>query len=126
MITHRVDDIRLITCGTVEEKIYRKQVFKGGLARSGTEDGIQMAYFSSQVHPLTYPVAARDWSQSTASSNQWTDNSRQDNDKMSIKPVANDLWKALDVQRVCAVGAAGPVQSGSSRDGCQRDSAPAA
>lgn len=77
VITHRVDDIRLITCGTVEEKIYRKQVFKGGLARSGTEDGIQMAYFSSQVHPLTYPVAARDWSQSTASSNQLTDNSMQ-------------------------------------------------
>jgi hypothetical protein len=33
----------------VEEKIYRKQVFKGGLAKSGTEEGIQMAYFSSQV-----------------------------------------------------------------------------
>ena len=24
---------RLVTCGTVEEKIYRKQVFKGGLSR---------------------------------------------------------------------------------------------
>ena len=32
---------RLITCGTVEEKIYRKQVFKGGLSRTGTEQGIQ-------------------------------------------------------------------------------------
>ena len=29
---------RLITCGTVEEKIYKKQVFKGGLSRSGTEE----------------------------------------------------------------------------------------
>ena len=32
---------RLITCGTVEEKIYRKQVFKGGLSRTGTEQGVQ-------------------------------------------------------------------------------------
>ena len=40
---------RLITCGTVEEKIFRKQVFKGGLARTGTREGIQTAYFSSQV-----------------------------------------------------------------------------
>lgn len=32
---------RLITCGTVEEKIYRKQVFKAGLSRTGTEDGVQ-------------------------------------------------------------------------------------
>ncbi|KAG2442553.1 hypothetical protein HXX76_002639 [Chlamydomonas incerta] len=37
---------RLITCGTVEEKIYRKQVFKGGLSRTGTEDGIQFRYFT--------------------------------------------------------------------------------
>ena len=33
----------------MEEKIYRKQVFKGGLSRTGTEDGIQTAYFSAQV-----------------------------------------------------------------------------
>ena len=42
---------RLITCGTVEEKIYRKQVYKGGLFRTGTEEGIQTAYFSLQVPP---------------------------------------------------------------------------
>ena len=35
----------------MEEKIYRKQVFKGGLARTGTEDGVQTAYFSSQALP---------------------------------------------------------------------------
>lgn len=40
---------RLITCGTVEEKMYRKQVFKGGLARTGTEAGVQFRYFSHQV-----------------------------------------------------------------------------
>lgn len=45
MVSHR-----LITCGTVEEKIYRKQVYKGALFRMGTEEGIQTAYFSSQVH----------------------------------------------------------------------------
>ena len=33
----------------MEEKIYRKQVFKGGLARTGTEEGVQTAYFSSQA-----------------------------------------------------------------------------
>ena len=43
---------RLITCGTVEEKIYRKQVFKGGLSRSGTEEGVQFRYFSQQVRCL--------------------------------------------------------------------------
>lgn len=32
---------RLVTCGTVEEKIYRKQVFKGGLSKTGTEQGVQ-------------------------------------------------------------------------------------
>ncbi|KXZ56756.1 hypothetical protein GPECTOR_1g681 [Gonium pectorale] len=37
---------RLITCGTVEEKIYRKQVFKGGLSKTGTEEGIQFRYFT--------------------------------------------------------------------------------
>ncbi len=40
---------RLVTCGTVEEKIYRKQVFKGGLSRSSTEDGVQFRYFSQQA-----------------------------------------------------------------------------
>ena len=37
---------RLITCGTVEEKIYRKQVFKGALARAGTEEANPMRYFT--------------------------------------------------------------------------------
>jgi hypothetical protein len=37
---------RLITCGTVEEKIYRKQVFKGALARAGTEQANPMRYFT--------------------------------------------------------------------------------
>ncbi|KAL0425681.1 UNVERIFIED_CONTAM: protein CHROMATIN REMODELING 24 [Sesamum radiatum] len=39
---------RLMTCGTVEEKIYRKQVFKGGLFRSATEHKEQIRYFSQQ------------------------------------------------------------------------------
>jgi SNF2 family DNA or RNA helicase len=33
---------RLVTCGTVEEKIYRKQVFKGGLSKAGMEEGVQL------------------------------------------------------------------------------------
>jgi hypothetical protein len=40
---------RLITCGTVEEKIYRRQVFKGGLSRAGTRDEEQLRYFSYVV-----------------------------------------------------------------------------
>jgi len=40
---------RLISCGTVEEKIYRKQVFKGGLSRSGMKDGVPFQYFTQQV-----------------------------------------------------------------------------
>lgn len=31
--TRNVVVYRLVTCGTVEEKIYRKQVFKGGYDR---------------------------------------------------------------------------------------------
>ncbi|GJP37396.1 hypothetical protein CLOM_g21804 [Closterium sp. NIES-68] len=37
---------RLITAGTVEEKIYRKQVFKDGLMRSATSDKNNLRYFS--------------------------------------------------------------------------------
>ena len=40
---------RLISCGTVEERIYRRQVFKGGLSRSGTEDRDPLRYFTQQV-----------------------------------------------------------------------------
>ena len=39
---------RLITCGTVEEKIYRKQVFKGGLSKAGTEEGVQFRQAASK------------------------------------------------------------------------------
>ncbi|KAL4427704.1 hypothetical protein ABPG75_001793 [Micractinium tetrahymenae] len=39
---------RLISCGTVEEKIYRRQVFKGGLSRTGMEEGEQFRYFAQQ------------------------------------------------------------------------------
>ncbi|KAJ4966305.1 hypothetical protein NE237_018154 [Protea cynaroides] len=39
---------RLMTCGTIEEKIYRMQVFKGGLFRSATECKEQTRYFSRQ------------------------------------------------------------------------------
>ncbi|GLT25101.1 hypothetical protein SLA2020_002530 [Shorea laevis] len=39
---------RLMTCGTVEEKIYRKQVFKGGLFKTATEHKEQIRYFSQQ------------------------------------------------------------------------------
>ncbi|XAR51052.1 DNA helicase [Bertholletia excelsa] len=39
---------RLMTCGTVEEKIYRKQIFKGGLFRTATEHKEQTRYFSQQ------------------------------------------------------------------------------
>lgn len=37
---------RLISCGTIEDKIYRKQVFKGALFKAGTEQGEQLRYFS--------------------------------------------------------------------------------
>ncbi|KAL2653795.1 hypothetical protein R1flu_021923 [Riccia fluitans] len=44
---------RLMTCGTLEEKIYRKQVFKGGLMRTATETKNQLRYFSRQeLHEL--------------------------------------------------------------------------
>lgn len=39
---------RLVCVGTIEEKSLRKQVFKQGLARSGTKGGIPFRYFSRQ------------------------------------------------------------------------------
>eukprot|EP00958_Prasinococcus_capsulatus_P019603 scaffold2437_cov395-Prasinococcus_capsulatus_cf.AAC.14 len=39
---------RLITSGTVEEKIYRKQVYKGGLSKAATQQDEQFRYFSNQ------------------------------------------------------------------------------
>ncbi|XP_015062929.1 protein CHROMATIN REMODELING 24 isoform X2 [Solanum pennellii] len=39
---------RLMTTGTVEEKIYRKQVYKGGLFKTATEHKEQIRYFSQQ------------------------------------------------------------------------------
>ncbi|KAM5577837.1 protein CHROMATIN REMODELING 24 [Rosa sericea] len=39
---------RLMTCATVEEKIYRKQIYKGGLFRTATEQKEQIRYFSQQ------------------------------------------------------------------------------
>ena len=40
---------RLITCGTIEEKIYRKQVYKGALSRTGTDEADPFRYFSHQA-----------------------------------------------------------------------------
>ncbi|KAJ4804750.1 Protein CHROMATIN REMODELING 24 [Rhynchospora pubera] len=37
---------RLMTCGTIEEIIYKKQVFKGGLFKTATEQKEQTRYFS--------------------------------------------------------------------------------
>lgn len=53
---------RLMTCGTIEEKIYRKQVFKGGLFRTATEHKQQTRYFSQQeLHELfTIPESGFD------------------------------------------------------------------
>lgn len=39
---------RLMTCGTIEEKIYRMQVFKGGLFKTATEHKEQTRYFTQQ------------------------------------------------------------------------------
>lgn len=44
---------RLITCGSVEEKIYRRQVFKGGLMRAATQTADPVRYFSYVVLPPT-------------------------------------------------------------------------
>ena len=47
---------RLITCASVEEKIYRRQVFKGGLMRAGTQAGDPTRYFSYVVrHRSPFP-----------------------------------------------------------------------
>ena len=43
---------RLITCGTIEEKIYRKQVYKGALSRTGTDEADPFRYFSHQARGL--------------------------------------------------------------------------
>jgi len=54
---------RLVTCGTVEEKVYRRQVFKGGISRAGTQEGNHFRYFSaddtSQLFEVTNEGLAR-------------------------------------------------------------------
>ena len=47
---------RLVTCGTVEEKVYRRQVFKGGLSRAGTQDGNHFRYFSADETSQLFEV----------------------------------------------------------------------
>ena len=47
MLTMQV--YRLISCGTVEEKIYCRQVFKGGLSRRGMKEGNPFQYFTQQA-----------------------------------------------------------------------------
>lgn len=37
---------RLITCGSIEEKIYRKQIYKDGLFRTATESKNPHRYFT--------------------------------------------------------------------------------
>lgn len=39
---------RLITCSTIEEKIYRKQVFKDAIMRTATKAANQYRYFTKQ------------------------------------------------------------------------------
>uniref|UniRef100_A0A803L4R3 Uncharacterized protein n=1 Tax=Chenopodium quinoa TaxID=63459 RepID=A0A803L4R3_CHEQI len=39
---------RLMTCATIEEKIYRMQIYKGGLFKTATEHKEQTRYFSQQ------------------------------------------------------------------------------
>ncbi|XXG39393.1 hypothetical protein AAC387_Pa01g0359 [Persea americana] len=39
---------RLMTCSTIEEKIYRMQIFKGGLFKTATEHKEQTRYFSQR------------------------------------------------------------------------------
>ncbi|KAL5214239.1 hypothetical protein ABZP36_003391 [Zizania latifolia] len=46
---------RLVTCGTIEEKIYKLQIFKGGLFRTATEHREQPQFFSQEVgHTFSY------------------------------------------------------------------------
>ncbi|KMT11414.1 hypothetical protein BVRB_5g107420 [Beta vulgaris subsp. vulgaris] len=40
--------LRLMTFGTIDEKIYRMQIFKGGLFKIATENKEQTRYFSQQ------------------------------------------------------------------------------
>ena len=42
---------RLMTRGTVDQKIYRKQVIMGGLSRAGAEEGIQRRHLCQQACP---------------------------------------------------------------------------
>merc|ERR1719334_1299023 len=47
----QVNDVmvyRVVTCGTVEEKIYRRQISKGGLLKSMTGHSNQQRYFSKE------------------------------------------------------------------------------
>ncbi|XP_077213472.1 chromatin remodeling 24 [Tasmannia lanceolata] len=53
---------RLMTCGTIEEKIYKMQIFKGALFKSATEHREQTRYFSQKdlQELFTLPVQGFD------------------------------------------------------------------
>ncbi|XP_052153628.1 SNF2 domain-containing protein ENL1-like [Oryza glaberrima] len=41
---------RLVTCGTIEEKIYKQQIFKGGLFRTATECKEQPQFYNQDLY----------------------------------------------------------------------------
>uniref|UniRef100_A0A0E0KXA0 Protein CHROMATIN REMODELING 24 n=1 Tax=Oryza punctata TaxID=4537 RepID=A0A0E0KXA0_ORYPU len=41
---------RLVTCGTIEEKIYKQQIFKGGLFRTATEFKEQPQFYNQELY----------------------------------------------------------------------------
>eukprot|EP00116_Pleurobrachia_bachei_P002279 sb/3462541/ len=62
--TKHVTVYRLLTCGTIEEKIYRKQVFKDGITRQATGDSFDpIRYFTNQERSQLFEFASTDYSE---------------------------------------------------------------
>ena len=79
---------RLITCGSIEEKIYRKQVFKGALSKSVTDGGGNCGgYFGADdasrlfdvdVQATRSSVTMRELNALHAADRKWTDELRDE------------------------------------------------
>lgn len=76
---------RLITCGSIEEKVYRKNVFKGGLSKSVAEgSGGGSSYFGSDdastfdIDPAAFSASAtmKELNTLHAADRKWTDDLR--------------------------------------------------
>ncbi|PSS30202.1 Protein CHROMATIN REMODELING like [Actinidia chinensis var. chinensis] len=90
---------RLMTCGTIEEKIYRKQIYKGGLFKTATEHKEQTRYFSQQDLQELFSLPKQGFDVSLTQQQLHEEHDRQHTMSESLK----DHMKFLETQGIAGV-----------------------